>query len=157
VREVDVARTFRRATAQDTDLLNELTLAGVRHWGHHEHFPDAYADLASDLPSQDDTVTNPVFVLEEDGRVIAFYDLRPRGDHVELLRMFQDPALVGTGIGRMLWEHAVAQARGLADRMLIMSDPEAVGFYQAMGATLEEHVEVSPGFHLGVCWYSLRD
>lgn len=150
-----MSRTFRRATAEDTDVLNDMTLAGIRHWGHDVTFPDAYAALASDLPTPSDTAANPVFVLEEDGVPIAFHDLRDRGDHVELYRMFQVPGLIGTGIGRLLWDHAVAQARELGDRLLIMSDPEAEGFYAAMGATLERRVEVSPGFRLGVYWFDL--
>ena len=43
----------------------------------------------------------------------------------------------------------------MSDRMLIMADPSAVGFYQAMGATLERHQEIAPGFPLGVYWYEL--
>lgn len=39
--------------------------------------------------------------------------------------------------------------------MLIMSDPGAMGFYEAMGAEFEKTVEVVPGFSLGVFWYQL--
>lgn len=41
------------------------------------------------------------------------------------------------------------------DRMLIMSDPDARGCYEAMGAALEAEVEVSPGFVLGKYWFEL--
>jgi len=152
-----MARVFRRATEADTTLLNDMTLAGIRHWGHDVNFPQAYAGLAANLPSDEDTAANPIFVLEEEGEPIAFHDLRDRGDHVELLRMFQRPDLIGTGLGRILWEHAVGQARQMGDRMLIMSDPEAEGFYAAMGATVERHVDVDGGPRLGVYWFDLRD
>jgi len=36
-----------------------------------------------------------------------------------------------------------------------MADPGAVGFYQAMGAILERHQEMAPGFSVGVYWYNL--
>jgi GNAT superfamily N-acetyltransferase len=96
-----------------------------------------------------------VFVLEERSSMVGFYELRDRRDHVELLRMFLQPDLIGRGYGRMLLTHAVKQAAAMSDRMLIMADPSSVGFYRAEGANLERHQEVVPGFVLGVYWYDL--
>ena len=138
------------------DLLDEMTLAGVRHWGHHLNHPEAYAGLTQMLRAQDGPEHHDVFVVEEDGDVVAFYELRDRGNHVELLRMFMKTELIGQGYGRLLWEHAVTRAAETHDRMLIMSDPAAVGFYAAMGAALEQQQEVAPGFSLGKFWYDLR-
>ena len=146
---------FRRATASDRDLLDEMTLAGARHWGHHEEHPEAYAGLAAQLEAEDSPEHHSVFVLEEDGEVIAFYELRDRGEHVELMRMFIRSNLIGHGYGRKLWNHAIGQAAQMHDRMLIMSDPAATGFYEAMGATFERSVEVAPGFVLGIYWHDL--
>jgi predicted GNAT family acetyltransferase len=116
-----------------------------------------YNSLADDLPGAEDVVNNPVNVLERDGEVIAFYEMRDRGDHIELLRMFQKVELIGHGYGRMMWDHCVQEARQMgARRMRIISDPGAIGFYEAMGATLERLQEVAPGFSLGLFWYDLR-
>jgi len=148
--------SFRRARGDESDLLNEMTLAGLRHWGHHESHPALYNSLADDLPGAEDIVNNPVNVLERDGEVIAFYEMRDRGDHVELLRMFQKVELIGQGYGRMMWDHCVQEARQMGPgRMRIISDPEAVGFYETMGAALERAQEVAPGFSLGLFWYDL--
>lgn len=147
--------TFRRARSDERELLDEMTLAGIRHWGHHEHFPDAYAGLVEGLKAEDGPENHPVFVLEEDGRVVAFYELRDRGDQIELLRMFMRTDRIGHGYGRILWDHAVSQATLTHQRMLIMSDPEAIGFYAAMGASLERRQEISPGLSLGVFSYDL--
>ncbi len=132
-----------------------MTLAGVRHWGHHEAHPDVYAGLAEHLRAEDGPEHHLVYVLEQDDDVIAFYELRDRGDHIELVRMFIHADLIGQGYGRILWAHAVGQAAQKHTRMLIMSDPGATGFYAAMGATLERSQEVAPGFSLGVYWYDL--
>lgn len=43
----------------------------------------------------------------------------------------------------------------MGDRMLIMSDPRAAGFYEAMGAHAERTVEAVPGFTLTVFWHDL--
>lgn len=148
-------RQFRRARPDEFTLLDEMTLAGVRHWGHDEKFPEAYNGLVAEIEGDEGAGDATIFVIDEGGEVVAFYDLRDRGDHVELLRMFQKPELIGSGYGRLLWDHCIAEAANHGDRMLIMSDPGAIGFYEAMGAELEKKVEVVTGFSLGVLWYDV--
>ena len=75
---------FRPARADERGLLDEMTLAGVRHWGHRLNHPGAYKDLAESLKAEDGPENHDVFVLEEDGGVVApgfflsefWYDLR---------------------------------------------------------------------------------
>ena len=150
-----VPLTFRSMRHDEAELLNEMTLDGVRHWGHHETHPDAVAGLAASLPDAEGYAAMTVRVLDDGEGALGFYSLVDRGDHVELPQMFLRPDLIGAGYGRMLWNDAVTQAAASADRMLIMSDPRSIGFYQAMGAELERRVEVSPGFELGVMWVDL--
>ena len=147
---------FRQATADDQDLLDEMTLEGLRHWGHHENHPEAYADLVDQLAAEPGPENFLVFVLVEDRQIVGFYELRDRGDHVELLRLFMRSELIGRGYGRRLWSHAVDQAKKMHDRMLIKSHPGAVGFYATMGATFDRNVEVAPGFSLEAYWFDLQ-
>jgi GNAT superfamily N-acetyltransferase len=133
-----------------------MTLEGLRYWGHDRNYPEAYEGLATLIAAEGGPELHLVFVLEQDGQVVGFYELRDRGDHVELTRMFMRPELIGHGHGRTLWNHAVTEAQSMADRMLIMSDPGAVGFYSAMGASLAGQEEVSPGFLLSIYWYDLN-
>lgn len=132
-----------------------MTLEGIRYWGHHHRFPAAYRKLVAQIEADDGVGDATVRVLEENGEVAAFYDLRDRGDHIELLRMFQTVDRIGTGYGRLLWDDCVATASRRADRMLIISDPGAAGFYARMGAQPERTVEPVPGFELTVFWYAL--
>lgn len=150
-----IEATFRRARADEADMLDEMTLAGIRYWGHHERFPEAYRELADNLPTSADIEEHLTFVVEEAGDVVAFYELREHGEDAELLRMFPRVDRIGKGYGRLMWNHAVEQAAAMGDRMLIMSDPEAVGFYAAMGAVLEKKLELASGMSLGVMWYDL--
>jgi GNAT superfamily N-acetyltransferase len=133
-------------------VLDEMTLAGVRHWGHDVAHPQAYAGLEARLAADDDPADHRVLVWEDDDGIAGFVDLR---DHVELLRMFQRTELIGQGHGRMLWDQAVAEAARIADRMLIVSDPDATGFYEAMGARAERTFEPVGGFTLTVFWHDL--
>lgn len=146
---------FRRARVDDREILDGMTLAGARYWGHDQNHPDAYQRLAQQVAAEPGPENHPVFVLEDDEGIVGFYELRDRDEHIELLRMFQRPDLIGQGYGRVLWNHAVEEAARTHDRMLIMSDPGATAFYAAMGAGLAEELEVATGFTLGVFWYDL--
>lgn len=65
----------------------------------------------------------------------GFYGLHVHGDAAEGTHLFVDPPVIGTGVGRALWHHlvAVCARRGVVT-VLIDADPDAVGFYLAMGA-----------------------
>lgn len=146
---------FRRAREDDRELLDGMTLAGLRHWNHHETHPEVYAEFANMVRAEAGPEHHLVFVLEEDGEVIGFYELRDRGDDIELLRMFMRSDMIGCGYGRVLWDDAIRQAARSHRRMTIMSDPGSMGFYSAMGATLEGQQEVAPDFVLGAFSYEL--
>lgn len=148
---------FRPMRHEEAELLNQMTMDGVRHWGHHERHPDAVAGLEATLPDIEGYASMTVRVLDSADGPIGFYSLADHGDHVELYQMFLRPDLIGHGFGRRLWDDAVAVAASMSDRMLIMADPESVGFYEAMGAELVENVEIAPGFSLGRMWFDLPD
>ncbi len=76
---------FRPARADESDLLNEMTLAGVRHWGHDVNHPEVYQGLVTALSEDESFGDATINVIEENGDVIAFYDLRDRGVHTSNL------------------------------------------------------------------------
>lgn len=92
--------------------------------------------------------TQPTYVLEEQDRIYGFYMLdRDRAPLVELDFLFVAPEAIGRGYGRQLVDHVVATALRFGDEtLLIQSDPNAEGFYQACGATL---VNYTPSASIG--------
>jgi GNAT superfamily N-acetyltransferase len=150
--------TIRVARPEETGDLTALMGRALAHWGHDVRFPDLVARAL-----EEDAVTpaylrdGEVWVLvDEGGATRGFHALTPRRDDVDLTHMMLEPAVIGAGCGRLLWDHAVGRARDSGrPRMRILSDPEAVGFYTAMGAWLERRVEVADGFVLGVMWFDL--
>jgi hypothetical protein len=147
---------FRAARPDESELLSQIVLAGVAHWGHDVNFPEAVAGLRENgLPDGGFIEANTVEVLVDGDEIAGFYSLAVADDHIELVHMFMPVERIGTGCGRRLWDRAVRQARGLAPRMMIMADPAAKGFYAAMGAELGRDIEVAPGFELGQMWYDL--
>lgn len=78
---------------------------------------------------------HPVYAAVHGRRVMGFYALSRRGAGFELEHMWIHPRCIGTGVGRELFGHALATARRAGGHLLrIASDPNAAGFYRAMGA-----------------------
>ena len=150
--------TFRPARPAEATTLGEIVIRGVSHWGHDVNYPDAVAALrASGLPTAEYMERSVVNVLEDPDGIIGFYGLSVDPEHVELVYLFLETDRIGAGNGRRLWDHAVVEAAKLGRRLLIKSDPRAVGFYAAMGAVPGEEIEISPGFRLVTFTYVLDD
>jgi GNAT superfamily N-acetyltransferase len=124
---------IRPASAGEARSLSDLALRSKAHWGYDADFLEA---CRAELTISEDYIRGaPVFVLEEDGRVAGFYGLREQGSELELLYLFVEPAAIGSGHGKRLWEHAVETAARLGFQTItIESDPYAEPFYLAMGA-----------------------
>lgn len=129
----DARTRIRPAAAGEAELLSGLALRSKAHWGYDADFMEA---CRAELTVTEDYITSaPVFVIEEDGRVVGFYGLRERESELELLYLFVEPAEIGGGNGKRLWQHAVETAARLGfHRITIESDPYAEAFYLAMGA-----------------------
>ena len=88
---------------------------------------------------------NESWTAEINGAPIAFYTLLEKGGSAWLENLFVDPTLIGAGIGRSLFLHAVELARQRGFKTLqLEADPNAVGFYEKMGMYKigERHTEV---------------
>lgn len=78
---------------------------------------------------------NEVYVAVIEGEPVGFCALVGQGRVLELEHLWVLPAWIGAGLGRSLFEHAMARAAELGARtVLIKSDPNAEGFYRKMGA-----------------------
>ena len=125
--------TIRRARSEDVGVLSDVAVRAKKHWGYPEHWIDAWRDEL--------TVTvgylreNRVYVAELQGDIVGFYALRDLGSQMELDHLWVDPAHIGHGYGKSMFDHAVKQARehGVSE-MSIDADPNAAGFYALMGA-----------------------
>lgn len=128
------AITIKRSTPEDAATLTKIAFAAKRHWGYPEHWIKHWeADLTI---SSDFIRDNHVYVAEENGEIYGFYALCQEGDKAELEHLWVTPDHIGTGIGKELFLDAMERAAKLSvSAVEISSDPNAVGFYQRMGAT----------------------
>jgi GNAT superfamily N-acetyltransferase len=125
---------IRPAAPSDAEVLTALALAGKRHWGYAEAWLEAWRELLTITP---DYLAAHVVSCAEDatGQVVGFYALERDVGRCRLEHLWLAPSLIGGGLGRQLFEHAVQAARALgAAEVLIEADPNAEGFYLHMGA-----------------------
>ena len=143
----DVDPAIRRARPAEAGILSALALRSKAHWGYDADFLAACRD---DLTlSPDEIATSTVYVFDAGDTPSGFYRLVVQDDGVAALDdLFVEPAAMGQGVGKRLWRHAVSTARKLGcSEMVWQSDPQAEGFYLAMGARRAGDSEstVTPG------------
>jgi GNAT superfamily N-acetyltransferase len=122
--------------ADEAGTLSDLALRSKAHWGYGAAFLEACRDELTLKPEQ---AAGTRVVRDLVGTVLGFHLLAPDPDdrpgRGELLMLFVDPSAMGSGIGRVLLEDAVASAarRGWT-ALRVESDPGAEGFYVRHGA-----------------------
>jgi GNAT superfamily N-acetyltransferase len=122
-----------RAKQEDAEILTEIAHAAKRHWGYPESWMAAWRDVLTMCPEF--IAGNIAYIAREDDRAIGFYVLTTETDGIHLDHLWIMPVAMRRGVGRALFEHAAAQARGLGfDSIKIEADPNAEGFYERMGA-----------------------
>lgn len=124
----------RAARADEAEALSALALRSKGSWGYDAAFLEACrAELTLTAEKIEHHST---FVVEDGGALAGFYTLEPLShDCVELGLLYLEPRCQGRGLGRVLMEHACAEARSRGFLTLeIQSDPHAEPFYRAMGA-----------------------
>jgi GNAT superfamily N-acetyltransferase len=125
--------TFRPARPGEAGLLGDLALRSKAHWGYDQAFLDACRAELSFRP--EDVTASRITVAEQSGQVLGFYSLEGQPPAAELGNLWVTPDRIGRGLGRRLWQHAVATAAAAGFAVLrIEADPNAEGFYLAMGA-----------------------
>ncbi|MGI5239832.1 GNAT family N-acetyltransferase [Dactylosporangium sp. CA-139066] len=124
---------LRPARPDEAGALSDLALRSKAHWGYDTGFLDACRPDLTFGP--DDLAARRATVAAEAGALAGFYTLDGSPPAGELGNLWIDPAFMRRGIGRALWNHAMATARTLHfTTVLIDADPNAEAFYTAMGA-----------------------
>jgi GNAT superfamily N-acetyltransferase len=124
---------LRDALQNELSSLDELCLRSKAVWGYDDAFMTACRDELTLHP--DELRTTHLQVAERDQTIVGLAQVRVAGKQADLMKLFVEPALLRSGVGRLLFAWATAQARRLgAVRMVIEADPGAAAFYERMGA-----------------------
>lgn len=127
----------RRLIADDArTLLEELTVLVVRSkasWGYDDDFMARFA--ATSVTRELVREGRVCLVAAVGDRLVGVAVIDDEGSHAWLEDMWVEPEHFGRGVGRALWDGAleVTRAWGRAN-LELESDPNAEGFYLAMGA-----------------------
>lgn len=154
-----------RARPEQAVRLTQIAHAAKSYWGYPARWIDLWHNQL--------TITSAYIMAHEvyaavdddeadgDRTVLGFYALDGEGERLTLEHLWVQPSSFGAGVGRLLFEHAVARAQALKGRVLeIESDPHAESFYQHMGAetvgAVTYELEGQPRI-LPLMEYTLRD
>ncbi len=123
---------IRRARPDEARALRELTQRSQAHWGGSQAFLDEADRLLQLGPEQ--LERDEVWVAESGGEPLGWFRVTFVAGSAELEELFVEPAEMGQGIGRRLFEHAVSVSGGHGvTRLEWDSNRQAEGFYRHMG------------------------
>lgn len=123
------------ASFEHSEELHQLSMRSKAHWGYDQAFMRLAAPKLQYKTEWFEQ--NRVYGAVADRQLAGVMVLLPPNvaGTAELESLFVDPPFIGLGVGRALMEMAIAVARKEgAQRIGILSDPQAKGFYERMGA-----------------------
>jgi GNAT superfamily N-acetyltransferase len=120
---------IRAAEPGEQERLREIAIASKAHWGYDE---EQVRQWGATLEFEADVER---YVAEVDGTVVAYVSLVFGGDVCVLEELWVEPEWIGRRVGSRLFRFAADRARELrASSLEWEADPNAVGFYERMGA-----------------------
>lgn len=122
-----------RSRPEDAATLTAIAFEAKRAWGYPERWIQGWAPTLTISPGYISSFPTFSAVVEMD--ISGFCALRTSGAEATIDHLWVLPASWRKGVGRALFRHAEAVARTAGATVLVMeSDPNAEGFYLAMGA-----------------------
>jgi GNAT superfamily N-acetyltransferase len=129
----DRAVRIRRAHAHEGERLREIAFASKSYWGYDPERVRQWVEQGDFSP--EGLRRKEVYVAEVEGRTIAWSALIPKGGVLWLDDLWVEPGWIGKAVGSRLFRHAVDRATELgAKRLELEAEPNAVGFYERLGA-----------------------
>ncbi len=123
-----------RATPEHAVRLTQIAHSAKSYWGYPAHWIELWRNQLT-ITAAYVQASEVYAAVDADDVLLGFYALGGEGEKRTLEHLWVQPSSFGAGVGRQLFEHAVARVRELGGRTLeIESDPHAEGFYQRMGA-----------------------
>ncbi len=131
--QMDFDCSIRLARPEEAPVLTHLAIRSKAHWGYDASFMKA---CNSELTVTTDQIAErATFVFEEQAVALAFYRIEIEAETADIASFFVDPFELRRGIGTKMWRHLLDLCRQQGTvRITIASDPNAVDFYQSLGA-----------------------
>jgi GNAT superfamily N-acetyltransferase len=128
-----VSVIIRPGRADEGARLKEIAIAAKGHWGYEPEKVREWANQGDFTPQRLRELI--VFVADSVGLAVGWASLIPKGEVGWLEDLWIDPGSMGKGVGSNLFRRVADEAKALgARRMEWEAEPNAIGFYEKMGA-----------------------
>jgi GNAT superfamily N-acetyltransferase len=125
--------SVRAARPDEGPRLKEIAIVAKSHWGYERERVLGWADDGDFTP--EGLARLITFVAEADGRAVGWAALLRKADGWWLEDLWVEPDAMGRGVGALLFRQAAAHALAAGAKQLQWeAEPNAVGFYEQMGA-----------------------
>ena len=121
---------IERAGPADLDELTTLAIRSKAHWGYDETF---MASSVGELTVPAKALEAEIILMARCHENIAGFIRLVPGEEAEIEAMFVAPEAIGKGIGRRLFDEALALCDPSPVTVIAVSDPNAEGFYLKLG------------------------
>ncbi len=149
---------WRPLQPEDAAACTELAFKSKRGWGYPEEWIELWRDGLTVTPEFIRNSWSLATFDETSGQLAGFVAVICDGVEAEVEHLWIDPSRQGSGLGRKLFEAALAYARdSQCGNLIVISDPNALGFYEKMGGQAAGSVPSMPvGRELPRLIFSLR-
>ena len=147
---------FRTANENDVNKLSAIAILAKAHWGYPASWLKLWEDSLTVTLEQ--IQNNTIFVCELQGEIVGFIGISAEVNLAEIEHLWVLPEFMGRGIGRALFQHTWEWCRANAiDKLKVVSEPNALGFYQALGGkVVGEESSIPPPRILPVLQFSIE-
>ena len=134
---------FRNALASQANTLSDLAIESKGHWGYSRTQLDVWR---KDLRIEEEYIErNSVQAIYSEDQLVGFFAIKKGKEENCLDHLWLLPEAIGKGIGKLVFERIVEECIALSiEEFLIISDPDAEGFYLRQGAERIGEVESIP-------------
>lgn len=123
---------IRLVKPEEVELLTQIALSAKRHWVYPERWMEIWTPQLTFTP--DYFEEHEGWAAVDDEKPIAFYTLEDKNGIAWIENLWVLSEYIGKGVGKELFHHATALARGRGYKSLqLEADPNALGFYEKMG------------------------
>ncbi|MGF1879263.1 GNAT family N-acetyltransferase [Photobacterium frigidiphilum] len=132
--------------AKSTDLteMNKIIELAKRHWDYSDELMDIW--LPDLLLNPENLIERTFWIMKENDEILGVFSLSSISDGIfELEDFWLLPSVMGKGLGRKMFQFVINYLKSnKVEKLVIVSDPNAEGFYQQMGATRVKLVGSKP-------------
>lgn len=121
-----------RANPAQAQALTQIALDAKAYWGYPERWMELWRPQLTFTAKYFEE--NESWVAEINGDSVAFYTLLEKGGNAWIENLWVSPELIGKGVGKSLFSHALNRSRERGfQKLQLEADPNAIGFYEKMG------------------------